>query len=90
MQVLDDGLHQFVRNENRNCNSIEELIEKTKKAIEYWHSRAWVFLGIGSLNAHPYWRYTIGSVFRFGKSKISENEINEIINPRKKKLKDYL
>lgn len=80
-QVLDDGLHQYIRKLNRDL-PINEVILKTKENIELRHSRSWVFLGLGTVTPYPYKSYIIGSVFTFPKSEISEQEILYIFSEK--------
>lgn len=81
MQVLDDGLHQYIRNINKEISSLDELINKTRTLIEDAHEKSWIFLGLGTMNAYPFQHHTIGSVFRFPKSKFSKQDIDNL-NPK--------
>ena len=83
--LLDDGLHQYIRKLSREL-PINEVILKTRENIELRHSRSWVFLGIGTVTHDRYRSYTIGSVFTFPKSKISEQEISEIFSKKQLKI----
>ncbi|KKN21175.1 hypothetical protein LCGC14_0928060 [marine sediment metagenome] len=83
--VLDDGLHQYTRKLNREL-PVNDVILKTRENIELRHSRSWIFLGIGTVTPYPYKSYTIGSVFTFPKSKISEHEISEIFSKKQLKI----
>ena len=83
--VLDDGLHQYTRKLKREL-PVNDVILKTRENIELRHSRSWIFLGIGTVTPYPYKSYTIGSVFTFPKSKISEHEISEIFSKKQLKI----
>jgi len=87
--ILDDGLHQNVRKLSRDF-PINEVIAKTRENIELRHSRSWLFLGLGTVTPYPYRSYTIGSVFTFPKSKVSEQEMSELFSKRQLKITDIL
>ncbi len=86
--ILDDGIHQFIKNEFNKCHDLDTVKVRTLERMEDGNQQSWIFLGLGTINGRPF-TYTIGSVFRLPKSKISASTIDSL-DPRKANLVTYL
>ncbi len=80
--ALDDGLHQRIMRLSKE-KPINEVIDKIIEEIQEKHSKSWIFFGLGTVSHAPFYSYTIGSVFRLPKSKISQYDIDNLLKKTK-------